>query len=182
MGVIKWKKFLKEACSLGIVTLTSIWYNSKILTFPVLTTASLKSINYYFKMTIFPVHSGSIDNCPMLNTEELVNNYILTIMIFINKQPSNHSPSWYMQKKKTALRIFEATFCKTSTYFTKYVSYFFINWGWWDNSKKMNCWFLFFILYSIEVLYSYTFLLEFYIKQHKITQLSRKQRHNICSI
>ena len=31
------------------------------------------------------------------------------------------------------------------------------------------------------VLYSYTFLLEFYIgHKHKIIQLSRKQRHNIC--
>lgn len=135
-------------------------------------------------MTIFPVHSGSIDNCPMLNTEELVNNHILTIMIFINKQPSNHSPSWYMQKKKTALRIFEATFCKTSTYFTKYVSYFPLSIEVDEIIKqKMNCWFLFFILYSIgSSVYSYTFLLEFYIKQHKITQLSRKQRHNICSI
>lgn len=130
-------------------TNTSIWYNSKILTFPVLTSASLKSINCYFKMTISPVHSGSIDNCPRLNTEELINNYILTIMIFINKQPSNHSPSWDMQKKKKALRIFEATFCKTSTYFTKYVSYFFINWGWQDNSEKMNCWSFYFLFCTL---------------------------------
>ena len=65
-------------------TNTSIWYNSKILIFLLVTSASLKSTNCYFKMTTFPVHSGSIDNCPMLNTEELINN-CTTNMIFIKK-------------------------------------------------------------------------------------------------
>ena len=58
-----------------------------------------------------------------LDTTEWLN---WTNMIFINKQPSNYSLPWDMQKKK-ASRIFEALFCKTPKYFTKYVSYFFIN-------------------------------------------------------